>query len=461
MSTPAPSPSAFGSRPVLSAARAAAAGLTAATGEASRLWALSDAEVGAALDVLHEVRRAAEAQQVAVVVEARSRGLGTLAGLGPVDWAIQAAPGMSTGHAATLQAVATACEDPRLADLAAAVESGAVSLRKAAQLARFHAATRGVADPSQLAADTAILIANAPHLTEKELAIAIRHTAALLRPEHDTEHLEARRRAARTLHKTAGPAGMSTYRLVLDPEGAAILDAAIDPLARPQRHPDGGGVDSTGFTDSTGVTDSTDSAGVTGGSGRAGGVEPDLRTAAARRADALLAIVGRGVSSPGEAPKTAKAAVVVTLDYATLAGQLTGSGSGCPDCGAAPTRPTGAALTLGRELLSPGTVRRLACEADIIPVVLGTDSEVLDVGRTRRLVPPAIRLAAWLRDAGCTYPLCTIPAQWCDAHHAVPWWRGGETSLANTALLCGRHHTLAHDRELTCTIADTGVTWHL
>ena len=60
--------------------------------EASRLWALSDAEVGAALDVLHEVRRAAEAQQVAVVVEARSRGLGTLAGLGPVDWAIQPRP---------------------------------------------------------------------------------------------------------------------------------------------------------------------------------------------------------------------------------------------------------------------------------------------------------------------------------------------------------------------------------
>lgn len=459
MSTPAASrPSAFGSRPVLSAARAAAAALTAAGGETSRLWALSDAEVGAALDVLDDVRRAAEARQVAVVVEARSRGLGTVAGLGPVDWAIHAAPGLSTGHAATLQAVATACEDTRLADLAAAVESGAVSLRKAAQLARFHVAARGVADPAQLAADTAILIANAPHLTEKELAIAIRHTAALLRPEHDTEHLEARRRAARTLHKTAGPAGMSTYRLVLDPEGAAILDAAIDPLARPRRHSDGGGVDTTGVTASTRVTDST---GVTDDARRAGGVESDLRSAAARRADALLAIVGRGVSSPGETPKTARAAVVVTLDYATLAGQLTGSGGGCPDCGAAPTRPTGAALTLGRELLSPGTVRRLACEADIIPMVLGTDSEVLDVGRTRRLVPPAIRLAAWLRDAGCTYPGCTIPAQWCDAHHAIPWWSGGETSLANTALLCGRHHTLAHDRDLTCTITDTGVTWHL
>ena len=403
MSTPAPSPSAFGSRPVLSAARAAAAGPTAATAEASRLWALSDAEVGAALDVLHEVRRAAEAQQVAVVVEARSRGLGTLAGrarwTGPSGRARHEhrprRHPAGRGHR---------LRDPRLADLAAAVESGAVSLRKAAQLARFHAATRGVADPSQLAADTAILIANAPHLTEKELAIAIRHTAALLRPEHDTEHLEARRRAARTLHKTAGPAGMSTYRLVLDPEGAAILDAAIDPLARPQRHPDGRGVDSTGFTDSTGVTDSTDSAGVTGGSGRAGGVEPDLRTAAARRADALLAIVGRGVSSPARRRRLPRPPW--SSPSTTPPGRPAhGLGQRMPRLRRGTDEAHRGRAHPRTELLSPGTVRRLACEADIIPLVLGTDSEVLDVGRTRRLVPPAIRLAAWLRDAGCTYPV--------------------------------------------------------
>ena len=107
MSTPAASPSAFGSRPVLSAARAAAAAPPAATAEASRLWALSDAEVGAALDVLHEVRRAAEAQQVAVVVEARSRGQALLQA-----WALGHRCRPGTRHAATLQAVATACETP-------------------------------------------------------------------------------------------------------------------------------------------------------------------------------------------------------------------------------------------------------------------------------------------------------------------------------------------------------------
>ena len=106
-------------------------------------------------------------------------------------------------------------------------------------------------------------------------------------------------------------------------------------------------------------------------------------------------------------------------------------------------------------------MRRLACDADLIPAVLGTRSELLDVGRRKRLVTPAIRLAAWLRDTGCTYPGCTVPAQWCDAHHGVPWWQNGETALTNTALLCGRHHTLVHDRDLTCTITATHVTWHL
>lgn len=416
MSTSSVLPSAFGSRPVLSAARAADAALAGGRARTGQLWALSDTEVAATLGHLERVRAGAEAQQVAVVAEARSRGLGTEQGWSGVDWSTQAAPGMSTGHASSLQVVADACRDPRLADLAAAVDSGSVSLPKAAQLARFHRGAAPAADPAQLADDTATLIAAAPNLTEKQLAITIRHATALLRPERDAEHLAERQRAARALVKGPGPAGMSTYRLVLDPEGAAALDAAIDPLARPQP--------------------------LTTADGRR--PAPDLRPPAARRADALLTLIGRGVSSPGKAPKTAKTQLVVTMSLEQLTGAVRGAG-----------------LTLGQELLTAGTVRRLACDADLIPAVLGTKSELLDVGRRKRLVPPAIRLAAWLRDGGCTYPGCTVPAQWCDAHHGIPWWEKGETTLLNTALLCGRHHTLVHDRELTCTITTTEVTWHI
>ena len=111
-------------------------------------------------------------------------------------------------------------------------------------------------------------------------------------------------------------------------------------------------------------------------------------------------------------------------------------------------------------VLSAATVRRMACDAAVIPVILGSQSQPLDVGRQERLVTRAIRTALWLRDAGCTFPGCTTPAQWTDAHHVRHWLHGGPTSLTNLALLCPRHHTHVHTKNLTATITDTGVTWH-
>jgi hypothetical protein len=83
------------------------------------------------------------------------------------------------------------------------------------------------------------------------------------------------------------------------------------------------------------------------------------------------------------------------------------------------------------------------------------------VGRTRRLVTKGLRAALWQRDQGCSFPGCTIPAAWTDAHHVRHWWAGGKTSLLNTALLCRRHHTHVHRHELTATVTATTVTWHV
>ena len=107
------------------------------------------------------------------------------------------------------------------------------------------------------------------------------------------------------------------------------------------------------------------------------------------------------------------------------------------------------------------TIRRIACDALIIPVVLGTDSEVLDIGRARRLFTPGILRAMWLRDRGCTITGCTAPPFWADAHHIIHWVDGGETSLLNGALLCGRHHSIAHQKGWTATATANEVTWHL
>src|SRR5204862_6308817 len=96
------------------------------------------------------------------------------------------------------------------------------------------------------------------------------------------------------------------------------------------------------------------------------------------------------------------------------------------------------------EALPAEAVRRYACDAKIIPGVLGGPSQPIDLGRTTRVVSAALRRALTLRDRGCTFPLCDIPPHWCDAHHVVFRANGGRTDRNNTALVCGSHHTTAH-----------------
>ncbi|NPD05723.1 DUF222 domain-containing protein [Nocardioides sp. zg-1308] len=111
--------------------------------------------------------------------------------------------------------------------------------------------------------------------------------------------------------------------------------------------------------------------------------------------------------------------------------------------------------------MSAGQARRLACEAGIIPVVLGTASRLLDLGRTARLFTRAQRIALGLRDGGCTARGCETSASGCHAHHEDPWSRLGRTDLANGRLLCPRHHRLAHDSRYERTIhADNTVSFH-
>ncbi|MHB8299326.1 MAG: HNH endonuclease signature motif containing protein, partial [Dermatophilaceae bacterium] len=118
-----------------------------------------------------------------------------------------------------------------------------------------------------------------------------------------------------------------------------------------------------------------------------------------------------------------------------------------------------AGTTLTGQVLSPQSVRKLACDAAIIPMVLGSQGQPLDVGRTKRLVTPALLAALWARDKGCTFPGCGRPPQWCDAHHVRHWVDGGATSLLNLALLCAYHHTWVHQRDLTAAITALGATW--
>lgn len=135
--------------------------------------------------------------------------------------------------------------------------------------------------------------------------------------------------------------------------------------------------------------------------------------------------------------------VVVTIDFLVLAGILAGLGITDTDIG-----------------VSPDTVRQLPCDADILPMVLGSKNQPLNIGRKKRLVEDELRRAVIHRDKHCTYAGCDRPPVMCDVHHVESWWAGGDTSLANSALLCSTHHRIVHRDHLTATVTDTGVTWH-
>ncbi|KAA1419133.1 DUF222 domain-containing protein [Nocardioides humilatus] len=111
---------------------------------------------------------------------------------------------------------------------------------------------------------------------------------------------------------------------------------------------------------------------------------------------------------------------------------------------------------IGGPALSATEIRRHACTAKIIPVVLGGKGEILDLGRSRRLHSTAQRLAIWLRDKGCRAEGCTVPAAWTEIHHLRPWSEGGETNVDDAVAVCNHDHHRMHDPTYTHEILPNG-----
>ena len=226
------------------------------------------------------------------------------------------------------------------------------------------------------------------------------------------QDLEDRHRGLTVLscgHDIGG--GITEYRLRLNPEARAVVEAAINARSKPA------------------VVDGT----------------PDPRTVDQRRGDALVQVCRRAAATPPTVtPSGVKATVMVTIGLDDLRNR---------------TRP--GVLVGGVDagtLLGPDTVHRLACDAALIPALLDTDGQLLRLGRTRRAFTSAQIRGLWLRDRHCTYPGCHTPATWTDAHHLRHWADGGTTDLTNGTLLCQRHHTIVHRDRLhaTLTPTDTG-----
>jgi hypothetical protein len=149
----------------------------------------------------------------------------------------------------------------------------------------------------------------------------------------------------------------------------------------------------------------------------------EARSTAQRMADALVDMVNEMGSldkvpaAGGQTPR-----LVVTLNYQDLHDALAGEIAADVVHGAIGDLPVDA-----------GSLRRMCCEAGILPVVLGGESQVMDIGQERRLVTGAIRRALEVRDKNCIHPGCTVPANLCQAHHILPWWDEGPTSWTTFA----------------------------
>ncbi|WP_410791708.1 DUF222 domain-containing protein [Kribbella sp. C-35] len=160
----------------------------------------------------------------------------------------------------------------------------------------------------------------------------------------------------------------------------------------------------------------------------------DPRPRSKRQADALTAVLTTAAGTGSAAPSHGdiKPHITVTVDLEDLKSAAGTSGRGH--------------LVHG-DNLSAAAVRRLACDAGIIPLVLGSNSEPLDVGAEHRFVTRAIRHALNARDKGCI--ACGAPPGISEAHHITHWADGGPTSLDNLALLCKRDHNNVHRGQLT------------
>src|SRR6478672_2674415 len=380
-------------------------------------------ELGPFLAELDALRRGCEAGQVATLAEALERGevssstCATAAG-----WVLEWAPSYRSGGAADLVKVAQACigrqvglwsaqvlDHGSVQRLRSCVLSGRVGVRCAAvALAEVHKLGPRLT-PQALPTVWDGFLQVAQEAGPREVRGLRERIIATYGRQGEFQVRQDRLKHGVSLSAGRADDGMVEYLLRLDPEGASVLEAAIGPLSAPNP------VD--------GVS--------------------DLRNSDQRRGDALVEACRRSSAAGGEAPAQIKAQVFVTMNLDDLK----------DSCG------SGTVLGNGT-LLGSETVRRIACDAAIIPVVLGTQGEVLDLGRTRRLFTPAQLKYLWLRDGGCTIPGCHAPPWWCDGHHVIHWANGGATDVGNAALLCGRHHTIVHQRGWTATVTSTGVTWH-
>ena len=296
--------------------------------------------------------------------------------------------------------------DRRWHVLASAFADGRVNEAQADVIARCLDELPDRLGPDLKAKAEAHLVEQAAHFGPRDLKRLGRRILDVLAPEiaeeEERRKLEAEERAARratSLTMQARGDGATDIRIRVPDHVAARVKVYLESLSAPRHRRDG----------------------------HDGNDEVQRLPYPRRLGEAFCALVERLPSNVLPQHGGTATTVMVTIPFQQLR-----DGLGAAELG------TG-------ERITAEEARRLACNAGIVPVVLGGDSEVLDLGRSRRLFSPAQRKAMVIRDRRCRADGCSIPAAWCEAHHERPWSHGGRTDLADGVLLCSWHHHRAHD----------------
>jgi Domain of unknown function (DUF222) len=220
---------------------------------------------------------------------------------------------------------------------------------------------------------------------------------------------EAERRDRRYLRLYPQTDGMTKLVGLLDPESAAIVGAAIDVATSPRR----GG---PRFVDPAAQE-------------RAERIVNDPRTTEQLALDAVVELVDVAVRSRSGHRLAARRAVVRVL---VTQGDLAAD--------------TGVGYIEGQTAaISVASVRRLACDGGLQPILFDDDGQALNLGRTQRLHSARQRAVISARDGGCIEPGCDRPPSWTEVHHIVEFSRGGKTDVADGVSLCRHHHMLVHN----------------
>jgi hypothetical protein len=296
-----------------------------------------------------------------------------------------------------------------------------------------------------------ILAAARPHKTpngeldprprEKRQADALTDTLRIAAAATDATTRTRTNSTPTTTRAGADPAPGASAAPATTASEAGTAPVTTAPEAGAAPTPTAAGADPASETSAAPATAARREAGTTGNqvraedtatptAGRGGGTSGEVVRSASGTGGSQA---GGGGSVPGYG---SKATITVTIDFDDLKN--------------ATANATGH-LMYGDDL-SAATIRRLACDAKIIPLVLGSNSEPLDVGRAERLVTRAMRFALNTRDKGCV--VCGAPPIFCDAHHLKSWIDGGNTAVHNLVLLCRRDHMALHNGHWTITITD-------